>query len=763
MLVVAGLSLAIAGGAAFAESSDTLDEIIVTATRQAESLKDVPISIAAYTQESLDKQSVQSFADIARMTPGVTFTNRGSGNSHRSDIAIRGITAGPGTATTGLYLDETPIQIRPDCCASSNPYPIVFDLDRVEILRGPQGTLYGAGSEGGTIRFILPEPSLSEQHIYARGGVSFTEHGGSSSEVGAAIGGPIKEDSVGFRLSAFYRKDGGYVDRVDRISQRVITKNADNGDALVVRGALKFEVNDNLAISPSFYFQKERANDTSMYWEAFSNPGQGKFRQATPNIGSYVDQFYLPALKIEWRNDALAFLSNSSYMVRDNTNNFDDTLITMAIFTGNTGVTVPQGLNHIVMPGDVYSGQKVWTQEFRLQNADRDARLNWVAGVFYQDVDQDYHYFVDAHQIDEVLNYGNTGEPVTLADIFGMGLYQGKYILWETESMKNKEIALYANVDFKITDKLKAIAGLRWSHNKFDDIDTMAGPVVSSADGFTVTTSVKDKPVTPKFGLSYAPNANNTLYLTVSKGYRQGFFAPQVATRCQADLDALGVSGAPREIGSDSVWNYEVGSKNRLAGDRVQIDASIFRIDWTDIQSSFSLPCGNTWRGNLGKARSQGFDLSFAARIAGHFTLDLAAGFADAKYTETIRGSGGQVLRADGDRLPVARWNVAASAEYDFIAWGRDGYARLDHKYTSSRPVTDTDPLVPEDPAWSQVDMRIGMKFGSVDLSVFGTNLTEAHPEFNRNRPMSDPPPADLWRGITIRPRTFGATLVYRY
>jgi outer membrane receptor protein involved in Fe transport len=329
--------------------------------------------------------------------------------------------------------------------------------------------------------------------------------------------------------------------------------------------------------------------------------------------------------------------------------------------------------------------------------------------------------------------------------------------------MKNKEIALYANVDFKITDKLKAIAGLRYSQNKFVDRDTMAGPVVSLDPAVTTTTRVKDKPVTPKFGLSYALDDNNTFYLTASKGYRQGFFAPLVATRCQADLDALGVSGAAREISSDSVWNYEIGSKNRLAGDRVQIDASVFRIDWTDIQSSFGLPCGNTWRGNLGKATSQGFDLSLAARVAGQLTLSLAAGFADAKYTETISGSGGQVLRADGDPLPVARWNVAASAEYDFNVWGRDGYARLDHKYTSSRPVTSTDPMIPENPAWNQDDVRVGMQFGNIDLSVYGTNVFNSHPEFNRNRPMSNPPPADLWRGITIRPATYGVTLIYRY
>ncbi|HWK75884.1 MAG TPA: TonB-dependent receptor [Povalibacter sp.] len=758
-MTVAGLALA----QDTAPGSKVLEEIVVTSTKRAESLKDVPISVAAYTQETMDKQSVRSFEDIARMTPGVTFSNRGSGNSHRTDIAIRGISAGPGTATTGVYLDETPIQIRPDCCASTNPYPVIFDLERVEILRGPQGTLFGAGSEGGTIRFILPEPSLTEQQVYARAGIAFTEHGDSTQEGGAAVGGPLVDDSLGFRLSAYYREQGGYVDHINRLDQHVLSKDADSQDALVVRGALKWAVTDSLTVSPSLYFQRERTDDSSMYWEAFSDPDQGRFVNANPVITPTDDRFVMPVLKIEWGNDAVGLVSNTSYMKRDNVNTFDDTLVTTAIFAGTTGNYIPKELAHVAMPGDVYSGQRVWTQEVRLQSAQPDARLNWVAGVFYQKIDQGYHYYVDAHQLEDVLNYGNTGPWTTVEDALGMGLYQGKYILWENETMKNTEIAAYANVDFRLTDQFKATVGLRYSHNEYQDIDTQAGPVVSSEQGFTHTSKTTDKPFTPKFGLSYQPDDDNMYYVTASKGYRQGFTTGAVASRCQADLDALGVSGAARGISPDSVWNYEIGSKNRLAQGRLQIDASLFRIDWKDIQSSLGLPCGNTWRGNLGTARSQGFDLSLAARVAGQLTVGLSVGFADAKYTETIRGSTGTVLRADGERLPVPRWNVASSLQYDFDAFGHEGYARLDQRYSGARPITELDPTLPWDGQTHNLDLRMGMKFGNTDVSVFGSNLSDEHPVFNRNRPMMEPPPADLYRAMTVRPRTFGVTVLYRY
>ena len=205
------------------------------------------------------------------------------------------------------------------------------------------------------------------------------------------------------------------------------------------------------------------------------------------------------------------------------------------------------------------------------------------------------------------------------------------------------------------------------------------------------------------------------------------------------------------------------------AGGRLQIDASVYRIDWTDIQSALDLPCGNTLRVNLGKARSQGFDLNLAARLAGSVTLGLAVGYADAQYTETAHGSGNAVLRPAGEPLGIAPWTVVSSAQYDFDLFGRSAYVRADHRYTShdSTPlassVATTDLSIPRAPQSSNLDLRMGMQFGGVELSVFGANLTNQHPEFNRNRPVSYPPSEDsLYRGLAVRPRTFGLTAIYR-
>jgi outer membrane receptor protein involved in Fe transport len=208
-----------------------LDEIVVTATRREERLQDVPVSASAFTQQTLDAQGLRNIDDLSRLTPGVTFQRDGTGtsanfNDEASDINIRGIDSTAGTSTTGIYIDDTPIQGRHISFTSFNAFPALFDVERVEVLRGPQGTLFGAGSEGGTVRFIQPAPNLHTDSAYARSELAATQKGDPSYELGAAVGGPIIDNRLGFRVSAYGRVDGGWVDRVDYRTGQVTDKDA---------------------------------------------------------------------------------------------------------------------------------------------------------------------------------------------------------------------------------------------------------------------------------------------------------------------------------------------------------------------------------------------------------------------------------------------------------------------------------------------------------------------------------------------------------
>ena len=783
---VSALSLVTAGAAhaqqASAQSASdapvAIEEIVVTATRQEQSLSKVPISVVAYTQEKLDKQSVRNFADVAKLTPGLTFSRGARGNSSMSSVSIRGISSGAGTATVGVYIDDTPIQQRPgNPYSASNGYPKIFDLERVEVLRGPQGTLFGVGSEGGTIRFITPDPSLTTYKVYARSEMGFTDGGDPSYETGVAVGGPIINDKLGFRASVSARRDGGYVDRIDWNTGKDLDKNSNWSDSYTARVALKWAATENLTITPSLFLQKVKTNDSSAFWEAFSNLDDNKLRNGNPVGTPSNDRFTLGAIKGDWDLGPARLLTNTSFYFRKNDNIFDSTTLDMVSLGGVTTITPPANLRFVTSTGFVNDKQRVFTQEVRLQNNNPDARLNWSVGVFYQKSYQSAYYLVSNPQINAIIANGFAAccgwTKIEDLPFFGnIPLYGGQYVLYSNGSLNQKELSAFGQVDFKITEKLKATAGVRVADNKYNSTSFSAGPVMSTL-GRTDKTKQSDKPVTPKFGLSYQADETTMYYVSAAKGYRQGGTASDPGVRCLADMTALGIPSGTRQISPDTVWSYEGGGKARMAGGRITLDGSVYRIDWDKIQSGFTLPnCNIPTTANLGKARSEGFDLQANAVVADGLTLGLSVGYSNARYTTDTLGAKNPatgkatVVRSKGEPLPIAPWSVAFSAQYDFSLLNQNAYARLDYQYQSHNDKaldlasSATDPTIPRAPSLNNVDLRAGVKLNGFDLSAFATNVTNELPEYGRYR---DSLTTFNYRGVTVRPRTVGVTAAYRY
>src|SRR6202140_3706930 len=264
--------------AASAETAGALKEIVVTATRHEESLSKVPVSVSAYTQEDMDQKGMKDFTDIVRFTPGVSIDQTGT-----NAISIRGISSSGGAGPTGIYIDDTPIQMRSLGFNPDDTLPKTFDLDRVEVLRGPQGTLFGAGSEGGTVRYILTQPSVTKESTYVKSEVSFTQYGEPSYEAGLAHGGPIIEGVLGFRASAWFRRDGGWIDRVDPTTGTVVDSNANHAQTLVLRLGGLWKPLDAVTVTPSVFYQNKQEHDVSTYWPSSSNPSAGVFNNANPD------------------------------------------------------------------------------------------------------------------------------------------------------------------------------------------------------------------------------------------------------------------------------------------------------------------------------------------------------------------------------------------------------------------------------------------------------------------------------------------------
>jgi iron complex outermembrane recepter protein len=756
-----------------AEQPGKLEEIVVTATRQARRLSDVPISASAFTQKTLDAQGVRQIDDIALITPGVTFSR---GNSGSTQISIRGINSDSGASTTGVYIDDTPVQSRVIGFSSTTVFPNVFDLERVEVLRGPQGTLFGAGSEGGTVRFITPQPSLTQYSSYVRSELGFTQHGDPSTEAGAAFGGPIIDDKLGFRASLSYRRDGGYTDRVERFGGALIAKNDDWQNSYNARIAFAVQPIEHLLITPSFYYQNLYINDSQTYWEYLSNPDKGDFNNGAPVTAPFKGLSYLPALNVNYETRFFTITSNTSFYEQDNQNNRD----LSALIPNDLGVplspTQPVPGYPDYRSQDLFiTSQKALTQEIRLQSNTPDSRLTWVFGGFYQHERQSSSQYVpDTPEAFNALVEAALG--MTTEEAFGMGLADGKYSYRSIIKSLDEQLAGFGEASFKVVGGLSVTAGLRVERSKFSFTNHSDGPF--NGGPTTVTGNQSETPIIPKYGVSYQIEPGNMVYATASKGFRNGGANPAIPTRCNGDLASLGYDSAPDSYKSDTVWSYEIGSKNRLLGGRVRLDTSIFEVKWSGIQESVILPsCGLNFVANLGKATSRGFDFQGDFLPTDHLTTSLSVGYNHATFDQSILSPPDPVtgirpvLARKGNSLGVNPWTAAVSAQYDFVAWDHNGYLRADDQFVSrqSTPTTAEDPgnqtydpgLI-EMPQTNLLSLRLGARFNNgVDLSLFAKNVFDSHPALSRNQTGSN---IDLiYVDRTFRPRTIGITLTARY
>jgi len=760
--------------AAMAETNSEIQEVVVTATRRAEALSRVPVSATAITEEAIDRKGMRSFEDIARLTPGVDFS-RGS-----NLISIRGISTTAGAATTGVYIDETPVQTRNIGTGRTNGSPQLFDVERVEVLRGPQGTLFGAGSMGGTVRFITPQPSLTDYKVYGRAEANTVTDGDTGYELGAAVGGPVVRDQLGLRISAWYRKSAGWIDRIDyqnstKAAPLVLDEDSNWQENIILRGALRWEPTEGLAIKPSVLFQKTHVNNqpvlSSGVWESFSDVKNGLYRSGNRLSSPGNDRYVLPALEIERDFGAFTLVSNTSYF-RRNQKTIADYTTYLGATTGFIGATGPlfDRLPNYYAYADIVNRQRNLTQEVRIQS-NGDTRLRWVAGVFYQENKQ--RSFENIH--DPLI------EPFTR--IFYNQTVIQRYVvpviapdlrLFAQRDSTDKQLAVFGDLTFKVTEQLSVNGGLRYADTDFKFHSLQEGPTQRGRTEFDG--AISEKPLTPKFNVTFQPSDTQMFYATAAKGYRAGgSVRPAPAVTCAADFALLGVTSLPPTFKSDSVWSYELGAKNNLMNNRLRIAASVYHIDWSDIQTAISLPsCGFNYVANAGTARSRGFDLQADAQVTDQLSLSLAVGHNKAKYTSTVDGPGTtaagprRIIVADGDTLGGAPWTIALSADYHFEAFGVPAYVRGDTSYAAANKgllpaqdprTTSYDATIIQPPATYLTNVRAGVELGDWDVSVFADNLFDSHPVLSRSRESRTAP---LFFLQTFRPRTVGVTATIR-
>jgi outer membrane receptor protein involved in Fe transport len=741
-------------------------------------------------------------------------------SSQTNQISIRGISSSGGSGTTGIYIDDTPIQVRALGFNSDDALVKLFDLDRVEVLRGPQGTLFGAGSEGGTVRYITTQPSLTKSSVYAKAETSYTEGGAPSYEAGVAAGGPLVDDVFGVRASAWYRRDGGWIDRIDPTTLQTVDPNANHVETVALRLAALWKPNDAISVSPSMLYQDSQRNDVTIYWPEYSDPSKDRYFSANPTARTEPDSFYLPSLNVQADMGPVRLISTSSYFHRNEISGYDGTLYNLGYYQsqiplyGNaaglaafplldgTGVHLPAGLTNYRSPASVTNTQRNLTQEFRLQSTDPAARVAWTAGVFYS-LDRQFSLEEIHDPMADALFNQLFGYPIAV--FFNTPLNpDGTSVLPMGDSYFNelvsydRQIAGFGELNFNLTDTLKLTAGVRVSKDSFTIESLSGGPQNSGPRPGTQSNS--ERPVTPKGGIQWQIDPNNMVYFTYSKGFRPGGGNPSIpydptfqnlTNGCTQDFINLGLTnGAPATYKSDSVQSFEVGAKNNIEN-RVRLASSVYYIKWNNIQENVVPPiCQIQFTENLGNAVSKGIDLQADVQVTDSFSIESSFGYTDARYTTStfigpvqtglpvvVAGDAVAGPNGIGTGYSIPPYSISLGLDYKFQTFEHESYVRGDWEYLAG----DKWLHAAQDPNTSSYDatglpteresfasLRAGTKLGDFGVSLFVDNLTDSHTLLNYNHQTNSYGTGGLlaspaYRFISYRPRTFGITVVFRH
>jgi outer membrane receptor protein involved in Fe transport len=755
---VAGIGLQTAAAA-------ELEEIVVTATKRATGLQDIPMSISAISGESLERNGIADFTDIATSVPAVSFRSSGPG---RTKLNVRGISAATGVApTVSFYIDELPVQTISSGSTTSFAQAIVdpkmYDLERVEVLRGPQGTLYGSSSMGGTIRLITRQPVIGETEGSVSTEVSSTKEGGTNFRVNGMYNAPLG-DTAALRVVASYTDSDGYFDRVSSSTGETFAKNVNTEETVSFRAALRWEIGDNSYLQPYVFRQMTEMDGKPNFDGPLSDNEQfAPFDAAEP----FDDEFTMTSLTFGHDFANMSLLAVYSKIDRELSNLEDITDV-----GGLFGLPNP-------LPGPAFSDEFV-----ELDDETIEVRLT-------SSSDSDWQWLVGYYRKDAVADAGYRMGPGWEA-LFNNGLANTQKLSDYTED------AFFGELTYNFNDSFSVTAGLRSLDYDFRSLEENRGLAFNGDQGrdqANVRDEVlSDSDTQEKLTLTYNFGDDNQVYVTGSTGSRPGGInrvfplsddpADIIPFACQQDLNALGVSDPGAYIG-DEVTNTEFGWKLLFRDSSVRFNGAVYNVDWDDIQQlvTTSSACGNNFTGNIGSASSTGIELEIEAAITDNLTLFANLGTIDAQFDETVLvpGSSEDIVRK-GDKLadvPELMYNVGfdyviPAAGGEFYVLGNVNYVdetlelpgRADDDVTG--PGIDSTNVRPE---YTVFDLRLGYSSESNwEAAVFIDNVFDETAIYGFNDAIAFActtatcgPGTDSDPTVRNRPRTIGVSFRYDF
>jgi iron complex outermembrane receptor protein len=765
-----------------ADSSGALGEIVVTAQKRVSTVQETPISISAVSGQDLQDRGITSFTTLAQSTPGVSLKSEGPG---QTEIELRGMTASGGnSATVGFYLDDIPMTA-PAGAQNGKVVidPTLYDLNRVEVLRGPQGTLYGAGSMGGTVKLITNQPNLTEFQATAESILSGTDGGGFNHNDNFMVNIPLVTGKLALRVVGSEAYTSGWIDRIVAYPFPLPSTNgAIRGDVQAApiqkryRGSNDMQLYGTrvtllwtpivgLTITPSIFYQTDKQNGISAF---DSNPGTKTryqpFDVAEPNTDRITvyslttnysfDSFDATSITSQWNRNAM--------QIQDGSEDFNNPNTGMT-YASNYGLPNP-GYYGPTGSGVVYSQEvdpsRQFSQELRAASTGA-GKLNWVGGVFFSNFSSTWY-----------LN-GTSSNPSAYMDT-GTGLPATSTVMWNVVApTKIKQYAVFGEGTYAITDQLKANAGLRWySYNySFSEIFSGWGSALGAAtpsESGLITQSANG--INPKFNLSYDLDKDLMIYATAAKGFRPGGGnapLPTTGPYWSAVFAAYNYTGTkwPSSYRSDSVWSYELGEKARFLDRRLTVKASLYYEDWKNTQLE-SLPGDWPMQINGKSATIFGGEIETRAALGGGFQIEVAGGYTHARVDA---GPHWQITPAKrlSDVAPVTGnvnliYSKKLTDKYTFAARLENSY--VGSRYSLSFPYGyslngEYTPV----PAYDLTNIRAGIQSGDGwGASLFVNNVFNKQ-AYLENMLQESLPNASFNRIITNQPLTAGVDITYRF
>jgi iron complex outermembrane receptor protein len=711
-----------------------LGEIIVTARKTAERLQNIPMSVAVITADTIEKTGATTLKDLGRETPGLNIVSAAPG---QNQIILRGLS---GNNTVGFYLDDTPLAIGIGNAVQPTNFdldPALFDLNRVEVLRGPQGSLYGASSFGGTVRFITKPPNLNEEQVTAKVIGSGTYDGGFNEEVDGLINEPLIPGYLAVRAMAFDRNNSGYIDQYPTdphdylaVLPGPVDKDINTEQTFGGRFAVEAKPIDEFSATLSAYYQHMDLGAPFTFDAppgSFSDPIQSRLVREPS-----TDQVQLYSLTLKGDVWPVNITSSTSYLDRYVFNAEDDSKDLYFFF--------PQG---VVYPSTLYAeaGNHNFVEETRASGG--AGPVHGVIGLFY------------AHAV----AYGtlNWPTPPQYEPAFAS---EPVYYNWN--DFLDVQKATFGEFNIDLLPGLEATLGDRlYQQSQRYTVyinGIFNGGVATPASTYTS----EARGTTPRYGLSYHVTQDILTYTTVSKGYREGGPLYPFPSTCEGDLAALGYSTPPTAYKPDSIWNYELGAKTEWLEHRLMMNGAIYYIDWTNIQQNITLPtCGFNFVGNFGKASSKGGELEMNYALLRALKLTLSIAYNEAKLTSTVPGAAG----GTGQTLEYApRWMGAASAEYTHaIDADTSAYVRGDFSATTREDANYSYQSIYNNIAgYSLLNLRLGVKRMGWTGALFVANALDRLAE--TELPLSNGVDLPTQRRIALnRPRTIGLDVRFDY